>query len=58
MDMLQLLVSSTLHNLDGCVLTLQHTTKRASQNLNKKLELARKKILHEELLKNDVNHYM
>lgn len=27
--------------LDGCVLTLQHTTKHASQNLNKKLELER-----------------
>jgi len=29
------------HNLDGCVLTLQHTTKHASQNLNEKLELER-----------------
>ena len=41
-NMLRLLVNSTLHNLDGCVLTLQHTTKHASQNLNEKLELERR----------------
>lgn len=41
MNILRLLVSSTAHNLDDCVLTLQHTTKHASQNLNEKLELER-----------------